>query len=67
MRDLCGGIMAICFGCYLLLRDVGVGGFDWLVIAGFFAAVGVVVAWLMLADLEGNGRAQRREPDDDSG
>ncbi|HEX6796599.1 MAG TPA: hypothetical protein VF116_02660, partial [Ktedonobacterales bacterium] len=23
---LCGGVMAICFGGYLLLQDVGVGG-----------------------------------------
>lgn len=48
---LCGGVMAICFGGYLLLQDVGVGGFDWLVIAGALAAVGFVAAMLMLADL----------------
>lgn len=48
---LCGGVMAICFGGYLLLQDVGVGGFDWLVIAGALAAVGFVAALLMLADL----------------
>lgn len=51
VRDLCGGMVALCFGGYLLLRDVGVGGFDWLIIAGFFPAVGIVVALLMLADL----------------
>lgn len=62
---LCGGGMGICFGGYLLLQDVGLGGFDWLVIAGFLATGGLLVAMLMLADLEGNGRSPQREPDND--
>lgn len=50
--DLCWGCAALCFGGYFLLRDVGVSGFEWLLIPGVFAGVGLVVALLMVANPE---------------
>lgn len=63
---LCWGIGVICFGGEQFLPHVGVGGFGWLIIPGLFAAVGFLVALVMIAELGGTGHAQRREPDDDA-
>lgn len=49
---LCWGSMGLLFGSDKLLRymgvDVGAGGFDWLLVPGTLAAVGFVVALLMM-------------------
>lgn len=64
---LCWGSIGIFFGSIKLLQHLGVGGFEWLIIPGLFAAVGFVVAMLMLGDLGDLGHAQRRERGDDTG
>lgn len=63
---LCWGSIGLCFGGIRLLQHLGVGGFGWLIIPGFIALAGFVVALLMIADLGGNGHAQWRAPDDDA-